>query len=323
MKKIAAIIAIGWSCCLALPQAGAAEWKAEHPIRIVVPYPPGGSADVAVRLIAEKMREALQQPVIVDNRPGAGTAIGAIAVAKAPADGYTLLLATSTTLSIQPLVQKQLGYTNKQFVPVASILTLPFMLDVNKSLPVKSLAELVGYARQHPGSMNYGTLGNGSSNHLLGALLSRHADGALVAVPYNGAGPALLALMRGEIQVYFDGIPTSVARNASGDFRGLAVTSRERAAVAPNVPTVYEEGLPDLGLSIWYGLVAPAGTPRDVVARLNAVVNAAISDPSINATLARDGAVPTKLSPQEFGTLIEQDAASWKKAFQASDLKAE
>ncbi|MET4577495.1 Bug family tripartite tricarboxylate transporter substrate binding protein [Ottowia thiooxydans] len=301
--------------------AQAADWNPTRPIKITVPYAAGGSADVIARVLAERLQAQLGQPVIIDNRPGAGTVIGATAVAKAPADGYNLLFATSTTLSIVPLVQKQIPYSPSQFMPVAGIMLMPFMLDINKDLPVNSLKELVAASRAKPGVLNYGTLGNGSSNHVLGALLSKAADESMVSVHYVGAAPALTALSRGDIHVYFDGIPTSIHKVANGEYKAIAVTSKTRVPGAPNIPTVYEQGFPELGLSVWYGLVAPTGTPQNAVATINTAVRSAVADTRVSGLITRDGSQPLQLDPQAFQQLIEQDAVGWREAFSKLKLK--
>ncbi|CAM3930096.1 Bug family tripartite tricarboxylate transporter substrate binding protein [Bordetella muralis] len=301
--------------------ATAADWRPERPIKITVPYAAGGSADVIARVVAQRIRTELGQPVIVENKPGAGTIIGAMAVAKAPADGYSLLLATSTTMSIAPLVQKQIPYSPSQFVPVAGFMSVPFMVLVNKDLPVNTVQDLVALSRSKPGVLNYGTLGTGTSNHVLGALLSTAAGDSMVAVHYTSAGPALIGLERGDIHVYFDGIPTSVHKVASGQYKGIAVTSKTRIPGVSNVPTVFEQGFPQVGLSVWYGLVAPADTPANIISTLNAAVRAAISDPDVTAQITRDGTQPLLLDPQAFQRLIDQDASSWRTAFSTLQLK--
>ncbi|WP_144637629.1 Bug family tripartite tricarboxylate transporter substrate binding protein [Bordetella genomosp. 13] len=301
--------------------AQAADWVPDRPIKLTVPYAAGGSADAIARVVANKIRGRLNQPVIVENKPGAGTIIGAVSVAKAPADGHTLLFATSTTMSIAPLTQKQLPYSPSQFVPIAGVMTIPFMLLVNKDVPADSIPQLIALSRGKPGVLNYGTLGTGTSNHVLGALLSKAAGDSMVAVHYTSAGPALIGLERGDIHVYFDGIPTSIHRVASGQYKSLAVTSAQRIPGVPDVPTVAEQGLPQAGLSVWYGLVAPAGTPEPVIRTLNAAVQAAIADPDVSAQITRDGAQPLRLPPEGFQELIGQDAAAWRKAFSSLDLK--
>jgi len=298
-----------------------ADWMPSQPIRIVVPYLAGGGADIVVRRVAERAKDRLGQPIIVENRPGAGTAIGAMAVQNAAPDGHTLLLATSTTLSVNPNLQRRLTYAPEKFVPVAGLQSLPFMLNVGKSSPVKSLDDLRAYALAHPGQVNYGTLGLGSSNHVLGGLLGQRAAPGVVPVHYQSAGQAILALMRGDIHVYFDGISTSIPRIAAGDLRGLAVTSKQRVAAAPGIPTVAEAGYPELGLTIWYGLVAPAGTPEQAVRKLNAVFNSVLKQPDIAETMAADGTQPLVLSPEQFAELIRGDTAVWGDAIRRLDIK--
>jgi tripartite-type tricarboxylate transporter receptor subunit TctC len=301
--------------------AHAADWKPERPIKLTVPYAAGGSADLVARVLADKLQARLGQPEIIENKPGAGTVIGAVSVAKAPADGYNLLFATSSTMSIVPLIQKQLPYAPSQFVPVAAIMSMPFMLDVTKDLPVGSLKDLAALARAKPGLLNYGTLGNGSSNHVLGALLSKAASETMVSVHYTGASQALTALARGDIHVYFDGIPTSIHRVSGGEYKALAVTSKSRVASAPQVPTVFEQGYPELGLSVWYGLMAPAGLSPQVLAALNAAVQAAVADSQVTALIVRDGSQPLLLDPSAFQALIDRDAVSWREAFATLKLK--
>ena len=303
--------------------AQAADWVPTRPIRIIVPYAAGGGADLIVRRLAERARRALGQPIIVENRAGAGTAIGAVLVAKSPADGYTLLLATSTTLCVNPVLLKQLPYSPRDFDPVASLQALPFMLNVAKDVPVNSLRDLVRYARERPGELNYGTLGIGSSNHVLGGLLSQSAGVKMEPIHFPGAAPALLSLMRGDIKIYFDGISTSIPRIKSGELKGLAVTSQARVPAAPSVPTVAEEGFPAVGLSIWYGLVAPTGTPPDVIKRLNAVFNEAVSSPEMVSSMDAEGTKAIPMTTEAFSTLIREDTNLWRKAIESLNLKLE
>jgi tripartite-type tricarboxylate transporter receptor subunit TctC len=302
------------------PGLALADWQPSRPIRIIVPYAAGGGADLITRRVAEAASPDLGQPIIVENRPGAGTAIGAVAVARAPADGYTLLLATSTTLCVNPVIRKDLPYRTADFTPVASLQALPFMLSASKHLPVGSLKELVAQAKARKGELNYGTLGIGSSNHVLGGLLSRAAGIEIEPVHYQSGAPALIALMRGDIHLYFDGISTSIPRVANGDYTGLAVTSRQRVKAAPDIPTVFEEGLGDVGLSVWYGLVAPGGTPPEVVTRLNRAFNDVLRRPEIASTMQAEGTEPMPLSPAEFAQVIAEDTRAWGDAIRSLNL---
>ncbi len=301
--------------------SAAAEWSPSKPVRLIVPYAAGGGADIIARRLAEKVKPALGQPVLVENRPGAGTAIAAAAVARAPADGHTILLATSTTLCVNPILMKGIQYRQEDFAPIAVLQSLPFMVVTRPELNVKSLREFVALAKANPGRFNYGTLGVGSSNHVLGSVLGSSAGIDIVPVHYTSGSPALLALKQGEVHIYLDGISTSVPRARSGELKGLAVTSRERVKAVPEIPTVAEEGVPDLGVAIWYGLVAPAATPKDAIDRLNAEFNKAVAEPDITASLIADGTEPLLISPAQFAALIREDTALWRKMIEPLNIE--
>jgi tripartite-type tricarboxylate transporter receptor subunit TctC len=300
-----------------------AQWTPAKPIRVVVPFAGGGGADLIVRRVGDKVKDELGQPFIVDNRPGAGTAIGASAVARSPADGYTLLLATTTTLCVNPILRQNLPYSVEDFAPVAVLQLLPFGVLAPKELPVNSLKELVEYARQRPGKLNFGTLGIGTANHVLGSVLTRSANVDIVPLHYASGAPVLLALTQGDVHLYFDGISTSVPRIRNGQLKGLAVTSKERVEALPNVATVGEQGFPELTVSIWYGLVAPARTPPEVVERLNAAINKVLGTREFAAALADEGTKALLTSPQGFAQLIRDDTATWRKSIEPMKLKLE
>ena len=290
-----------------------AQWTPTKPIKLVVPYAAGGGADIIARRVAEKVKPSLGQPFVVENRPGAGTALAAGIIARAPADGHTILLATSTTLCVNPILMKDIQYKPEDFAPISVLQSLPFMVVTQPELKLKSLREFVTLAKANPGKFNYGTLGVGSSNHVLGSVLGSSAGVDIVPVHFTSGAPALLSLKQGEIQVYLDGISTSIPRARSGELKGLAVTSRDRVKAMPEIPTVAEEGVPDLTVEIWYGLVAPAGTPQDAIARLNAEFNKAVADQEITASLIADGTEPLLISPTQFAALIKEDTARWRK----------
>lgn len=321
ISRFLGLAALGLS--FVLPAQADAEWTPSKPVRIIVPYAAGGGADIIVRRLSERASTILGQPILVDNRPGAGTAIGASAVARSPADGYTLLLATSTTLSVNPVLKNDLPYSSADFTPVASLQLLPFMLNVGKNVEANTMKELQAYAGKHKGELNYGTLGAGSSNHVLGGLLNKAADIDTVSVHFTSAAPALLALARGDIQIYFDGISTSISRIKNGDQKGLAVTSQERVAAAPSIPTVHEAGFPDLGLTVWYGLVAPAKTPANAIRRLNAVFNEVLRLPEVVAIMEADGTKAIPATPEEFSAMIKDDGAKWRRAIETLNIKIE
>ena len=306
--------ALAAALALLVPAGSAeAQWTPTKPVRLVVPYAAGGGADIIARRLADKVKPVLGQPILVENRPGASTALAAGQIARAPADGHTLLLATSTTLCVNPVLMKDIQYKQEDFAPISVLQSLPFMVVTRPELQVKSLREFVALAKANPGKFNYGTLGVGSSNHVLGSVLGSSAGIEIVPVHFTSGAPALLSLKQGEIHVYLDGISTSVPRARSGELKGLAVTSQTRVKAMPELPTVAEDGVPDLTVAIWYGLVAPAGTPAEAVARLNAEFNKAVADPEITASLIADGTEPLLVSPAQFAALIKDDTALWRK----------
>ena len=314
--------ALAAALALLVPAGSAeAQWTPTKPVRLVVPYAAGGGADIIARRLADKVKPVLGQPILVENRPGASTALAAGQIARAPADGHTILLATSTTLCVNPVLMKDIQYKQEDFAPISVLQSLPFMVVTRPELQVKSLREFVALAKANPGKFNYGTLGVGSSNHVLGSVLGSSAGIEIVPVHFTSGAPALLSLKQGEIHVYLDGISTSVPRARSGELKGLAVTSQTRVKAMPELPTVAEEGVPDLTVAIWYGLVAPAGTPAEAVARLNAEFNKAVADPEITASLIADGTEPLLVSPAQFAALIKDDTALWRKMIEPLKLE--
>jgi tripartite-type tricarboxylate transporter receptor subunit TctC len=295
------------------------------PIRLVVPFTPGGSTDILARTIGQKLTEAWGQPVVIDNVPGAGGSIGADKVAKAPADGYTLLMGHIGTLAITPSIYPQLPYDPiKSFAPVAWVARVPNVLAVHPSLPVKSVRELVAYAKTHPGRLNFGSGGNGSAAHVAMEYLKLRSQTFMVHVPYRGAAPAVADTVAGQTQLIFTGAPALMPMIKSGRLRALAVSSPKRIGILPDVPTVAESGLPDLAnfeADQWYGIVAPAGTPAAVVHKLNAQINASLRSVEIMQRLNAEGAEPTPNSPEVFGQLIISEITRWKPVVQRAQLK--
>lgn len=308
---------------------GAAAWRsAAHasdfpskPIRIVVPYAPGGFTDIVARLVAQKMSARLGQPVIVENKAGGSTMIGAQFVTKAAPDGYTLLMAVTTTISTNPFLFRRLGYQPSDFLPVALTGLTPFVLSAHPSVPANSLKELIELEKAKPGTLNLATLGPGSSTHLVGEMFNGLAGVKLNFVPYRGAGPALSDLMAGHVQLYFDGIATSAPLYRSGKLKGIAITGEARSAAAPNVPTFTEAGLPDMRAASWYGLLAPAGTPQSVIKLLNQACNEALQAPDVRERIAQDGASAPTQTPEQFGQLIEQHTRHWERIIKPLNIQ--
>ena len=261
------------------------------PIRIVVPFPAGGTTDVLARAAAQKLTESLGQPAVVDNRPGAGGNIGAELVAKSPPDGYTLLMGTVGTHAINPSLYPKMPYDHvKDFAPVILVAGVPNVLVINPALPVNSVQELIAYAKANPGKLNFASSGNGTSIHLSGELFKTMAGVQMTHVPYKGSAPALQDLVGGQVQLMFDNLPSSLALIKGGKLKALAVTSSARAAALPDVPTLAESGLPGFEASSWFGLLAPAGTPQPIILKVNGDVAKWLASPEAKEKLLAQGA---------------------------------
>jgi tripartite-type tricarboxylate transporter receptor subunit TctC len=281
------------------------------PIHIVVPFAPGGGTDVLTRIVAQQLTEQLGQPVVVENKPGAGGALGAGLVTKAPADGYTLYVGSSAT-SMMPALYKNLGFDPiADFRPVAVIATSPFLLITNPKLPAKTLPELIAAAKANPGSISYGSAGNGSVNHVGMELFKAMAGVNLLHVPYKGSSGALADVIGGQVSMMMDTVVSATQHVKSGTVRALAVTSRQRSSLAPDIPTVAEQGVKDFDVTVWYGFVAPKGTPDAVVHKLNAEVAKALSSQAVRQRFATLGAEPETLSVDEFNRLWLADEKKW------------
>lgn len=312
------------ACTLFAAIEVAAQDYPSKPIKLVVPYPPGGSADILARVVGQKLGEQLGQTIVVENRAGAGTAIGAEFVAHSKPDGYTLLLGTVSSHAMNPALTPTLGYDAvRDFAPVAPLATIPFVLDVNASLPLRTVKELVAYARTHPGAINYSSAGNGTSNHLAGELFNMMAAVDLVHVPYKGSAPALQDLIAGQVQVMFDLVSTSIPWIKSGAIRPLAVTGGTRVASLPEVPTMKESGYPDYEVTAWFGIFAPAGTSDAVVTRLNALSVQAMASPEVRDKLGPLGMETMSGSPQGFARLVAADLDKWRSVVKSAKIRAD
>lgn len=293
------------------------------PIRVVVPYPPGGPTDVVARVVMVKLGEGLGQPLIVDNKAGASGMLGAGMVAKAPADGYTLL-ANASIHVINPYVYASAPYDAfRDFEPITQLVDVPLVLVVNNELPVKSVQELIQYAKAHPNQVNFGSAGNASAQHLSGELFKMKTGLQMQHVPYKGSSPALTDLIGGQIQLMFDSMPSAMPFVNSGRLRALAVTSSKRSPSLPDVPTMEEAGLIGFRTSTWYGLWAPKNTPQDVVQKIWSETRLVLADPQVAAQYRRLGAEPVGSTPAEFARYIESEARKWEGIVKASGAKAD
>ena len=305
--------------------AGAALAQAypSKPLRMVVPFPPGGSADILGRSVGQKLGERLGQPVVIDNRPGAGASIGAKAVAEAPADGYTLLLGTVSSHAMSPATNA-VGYDPvKDFTPIAEIASIPFVVLVHPGVPVKSIAELVALAKSKPGQVTYASAGSGTSNHLAGELLGMAAGIKMLHVPYKGSAPALNDLLGGQVNAMFDLQLTAMPQIKSGKVRALAMTGAKRSALLPELPTVREAGVPGYEVTAWFGFFGPAGVPKPIVDRLNAELNAIMKLPDIRAKFAELGVETESGSAEEFAGFVRSEAGKWAAVIKAAGIVAQ
>src|SRR3954454_15040623 len=293
-----------------------------HPIRLVVTVPPGGAADFIARLVGAKLAESLGQPVLVDNRAGAGGTIATDAVAKAPADGYTLLQNSITTHGIGPHLFEKLPYDPvKDFSPVSGLALLPLIMSVNAELPAKDVKELIAYAKTH--SVNFASSGSGGAPHMAGELFKSVTGAPIVHVPYKGSGPAVADVVGGRVQIMFDAAPSLIAHVRSGKLRVLAAASTERNRLLPDVPTFAELGYPQVNVSLWYGLLAPAGTPRPVIDKLNRTLAQVLDAKDVTERLHAQGAEPMRGSPEDFAAFMRQEMAKWAPVVKAANVKEE
>jgi tripartite-type tricarboxylate transporter receptor subunit TctC len=293
-----------------------------RPVRLIIGYTPGGSADITARLAGQWLTERLGQQFVIESRPGGGTNIATEAAVRAPADGYTLLLVAPANAINASLYDKLNFEFLRDIVPVAGLIRFPNVVVVNPSLPVRTIPELIAYAKANPGKLNMASSGAGSTIHMSGELFKMMAGISMTHVPYRGGAPALTDLIAGQVQVMFDNLPTSVEHVRSGRLRGLAVTSTARSHVLPELPTVAEV-LPGYEASAWYGLGAPKGTPTEIIARLNEAVNAILADPRAQARFAELGASLLPGSPADFGKLLADETEKWGKVVRFAGAKPE
>jgi tripartite-type tricarboxylate transporter receptor subunit TctC len=294
------------------------------PVRIVVPYPAGGTTDILAREIGQGLGESLKQPFVIENRPGANGNIGAQAVANAAPDGYTLLMSPAGTLTSNPHLYANMPFdTLTSFAPITIVAETPHFVVVNPAVPAMSIRELIALAKAKPGELTYASPGTGSSPHLSGELFKTMTGAPIVHVPYKGAAPAVNDLLGGQVTMSFDTVPSSAPHVKAGKLRALAVTSDKRIALFPDVPTVAESGVPGYESTTWFGLLAPAGTPREIVAKLNAEVVKALQTAQMKERFETQGAAPVGNTPAQFATVLRSDMAKWGKVIKDSGIKLE
>jgi tripartite-type tricarboxylate transporter receptor subunit TctC len=295
------------------------------PVKLVVGFAPGGAADQVARAYQEPLARALGQPILVENRAGAGSSIAAEYAAKSAPDGYTLLIASPSSIVVNPIITPRPGFEPKaDLLPVTKVSSSPLLAAVHASVGVSTLRELIAYAKKNPGKLNYGSSGNGSAPHLAAVLFSRLAGVEIVHVPFKGGAPSVQALLAGDIQLSFATPPSVLPHVQSGRLRGLAVTSKERTPLVPGIPGMIEAGLPDYEISFWYGFFFPAGTPRDIVKRMFDATAAAVAQPAVAKALENGGTETSgSKSPEEFAAFVTEDARIWARIVKDAGVKAD
>jgi len=302
--------------------AAGAQTYPGRPVRLLVGFAPGGAADHVARAMGDAFGKALGQSVIIDNKPGNGSSIAADMVAHAPADGYTLLIASPSSISVNPALNPKLNYTPRDLQPVTKITTSPLVLAVNPATGIQSIADLVAAAKKDPGKLNYSTSGNGSAPHLGAALFCQITGVQMTHVPYKGGAPAIQSVIAGDTQLTFGTSPSVLPQVGGGRLRALAVSTRERSPLVPDVPGMREAGLPEYNLEFWYGIFVPAGTPAPVVRRIYDAVAVAMQQPEVKAALARDGTeVSLSASPQDFEKFLGEDGSFWVGLVKSANVK--
>jgi tripartite-type tricarboxylate transporter receptor subunit TctC len=325
MRRLARCLASSLAALAALAAAGA--WAQTSypakPLRIIVPWPPGGGADVITRMLSPKLAEGLGQQVVIDNRGGAAGNIGAEMAAKSPPDGYTIAFAYSGTHSINPHIYSKMPFKESDFAPLIWLASVPQVVVVHPSLPVKTIKELIALDKARPGQLSYGSSGNGAINHLAGELFNHMTGTKLVHVPYKGGGPAAVALISGEIGLILGEPASLVGHIKAGKVRPVAVTSAKRALSFPELPTMSESGVSDYEVTSWNGMLAPAGISADVVKRLNAEYNKIIADAEMRKRLVANGYEPVGGSPEKFGDHIRAEIAKWAPVVKRASVRVD
>jgi tripartite-type tricarboxylate transporter receptor subunit TctC len=321
LKQFSRVVLLAAALCGPLAASAQSDWPTK-PLRMIVPFPPGGVTDIVARAVGAKLGAELGQQVVIDNKAGASGAIGAELGAKAAPDGYTLIMGNISTLAINPVTFAKLAYDPvTSFDPVSMVAVQPLLIAVNPEVPAKSLAELVQLAKSRPGQLNYGTAG--SSIHLAVEQFSTQAGIRMNHVPYKGSAPAVSDLVGGQIQVLFDPFSSLYPQVSAGKVRALAISTEKRSTVAPTIPTVAEQGYAGFDVSSWQGIVVPAGTPRPIVQRLNRELAKVLASADIREKFAQFSAVPSATTPEQFGQTIREEIARWQKVAQTAGVKPE
>jgi len=314
------VLATLWSA--PAPPCAAQDYPS-RPVKVIVPFGAGGPTDVFTRAIAEDLRKSLNQPFVMENRPGAGTIIGSDAAAKSPSDGYTLLMMSATQTTTETLVPNKPFKLMRDFVPVASLLSSELVMVVHPSVPVNTLQEFIALARSKPGALNYASSGVGSNYHMAGELFKNLTGTNILHVPYKGSAGARNDIISGQIEMMFDSVPTMAQMIQAGRVKALGTSGRVRSAILPDVPTLSEAGVPGYEATLWVGVMAPAGTPRPIVELLNAEINKILARPDVRESWEKQGATPVSMKPDEFGAYVQSEIEKWAKVINANGIRPE
>jgi tripartite-type tricarboxylate transporter receptor subunit TctC len=322
MNKRKALAALAWALVGTGVHAQTGAPYPNKPVKLLVGFAPGGAADHVARSMSDAFGRALGTSVVVENRAGAGSSIAAEIAAKAPADGYTVLIASPSSISVNPALNPKLGYSPKDLAPVTKITTSPLVIAANPNIGINSLQDLMARAKKEPGRINYATSGNGSAPHLGGALFTQLANVDLTHIPFRGGGPAIQSLIAGDTQVTFGTPPSVLPMIQAGRLKGLAVSTTERTPLVPGVPGMREAGLPEYSIEFWYGIFVPAATPAPVVKKIYEAAQWAMGQPNVKAALAREGTdVELSKSPEQFAAFLQEDAKFWVKLVKSAGVK--
>lgn len=321
MKKLKLIAALALASLSlgALAQAPAYPAK---PIRLLVGFAPGGAADYVARAMSESLGKAMGQPIVIENRAGAGSSIAAEAAAKSAPDGYTILIASPSSISVNPALNPKLGYSARDLMPITKVSSSPLVIAANPATGINSIQDLIARAKKAPGTLNYATSGNGSAPHLGAALFIQLTGVEMTHIPFRGGGPAVQSVIAGDTQLTFGTPPSVLPQVQSGRLRGLAVSNRDRTPLVPGVPGMLEAGLPDYAIEFWYGFFVPVGTPPAIVKKIFDATTMAMAQPSVKAALAREGTdVSLSSSPEQFASFLNEDAKFWVKLVKDAGVK--
>jgi len=325
MKQLLGMLACSLSTLIITSPVIASERAAfpDKPVKIIVPFPPGGSTDVLIRLISPRLADRLGQSVVIENRPGAAATVGADSVARSSPDGYTLLAASAHHTIAQAVIPTLNYRIDKSFAPIGTIAMVPNLVVVNSSLPVKNISELVAQTKVDPDRFNYGSAGPGSAHHLIGEMFKLRTGAQLTHVPYGGSAPAVTGLLSDQVQVMFDTVPSALPHIKSGKTRAIAATTATRSSALPDVPSLQESGLTGFDVGTWMGLVAPAGTPPEVIMRLNQELVSVVNDPEVRKQLLNQGIEPNPSSPEALNQRIANEVQQFAELVKQANLKVE